>query len=48
MIHKMNMEVCDHCGRVVEEDKIDEYGICKSCYEYTEKSEDWMEQEDEL
>ena len=33
MLHRMNMDECDHCGRVVEEDKIDEFGICKNCYE---------------
>lgn len=33
MLHKMNMDECDHCGRIVEEEKIDELGICRYCYE---------------
>lgn len=33
MLHKMGMEQCDHCGRITEEEKIDEHGICKHCYE---------------
>ena len=35
MIHRMNKEQCDHCGRIVDEDKIDEYGVCKNCYHDT-------------
>ena len=35
MLHRMNKEQCDHCGRIVDEDKIDEYGVCNNCYHDT-------------
>ena len=45
MLHKMNKEVCDNCGRVVDEDDIDDQGVCKHCYEYSQQAEEWNEHE---
>ena len=48
MLHKLNMEVCEQCGRIVDEDKIDDQGVCKHCYEYSQQVEEWNEHDSEF
>ena len=45
MLHRLNKEVCDHCGRVTDEDKIDEYGVCNNCYQDTNEVEGELDDE---